>query len=151
MPVDAMQWAILGAVGLLSLPLLVCVGPSLWLYLRAWLAGVRVPMIELLGMHLRRCDARAVIDARIRAARSGIRIETSRLETHDLAGGDVGRVVSAVIAAKEAGVRAPWNTVAANDLAGVDLFEGIGRPPSSGQERPAAPARAEGARARRPE
>lgn len=115
-------WAVIAVGGLIVLLLMATLGQFISLYLQAWLSNAQVGMIELVGMHLRRVDARTVVINRIRAAKSGLAITTNQLETHYLSGGHVPDVVSAMIVAKSAGRDLPWEVAAEMDLTGRDVL-----------------------------
>jgi len=92
------------------------------LYARALLSGAPVTMLDVLGMKLRRVDARQVINAWIQARREGIDVSRAELEAHVLVGGDLPHVMSALIAAKKLGTELPWKEAAAMDLAQRDVL-----------------------------
>jgi uncharacterized protein YqfA (UPF0365 family) len=93
------------------------------LWTRALVSGAHVELMSLIGMRLRRVDAREVINARIQLCRADLRIDVPLLESHVLAGGDLRHVVNAVVAAKMGGKELPWDSAAAMDLAGRDVVE----------------------------
>src|SRR5579871_2773722 len=78
------------------------------LWFQAYMSSSSVSLWNLIGMSLRRVDARVIVQAKIMAMQSGIanepgrEITSRRLEAHYLAGGDVPRVVRAIIAAHRA-------------------------------------------------
>ena len=93
------------------------------LYTRALLAGAPVTMLDVLGMKLRRVNARTIVDAWIQARREGIGVTIADLESHVLAGGDLPHVMTAVIAAKKMGKELQWKQATAMDLAQRDVVE----------------------------
>jgi uncharacterized protein YqfA (UPF0365 family) len=93
------------------------------LYARALVSGAPVPMFNLIGMRLRRVDAKAVINAWIQARRAHVPVALAELESHVLAGGDVPHVMAAVVAARERGRELEWKQAAAMDLAQYDVVE----------------------------
>jgi uncharacterized protein YqfA (UPF0365 family) len=93
------------------------------LYTRALLSGAPVTVLDVLGMKLRRVNARMVVDAWIQARRERIGVTLADLETHVLAGGDLPHVMSAVIAAKKMGKELDWKQATAMDLAQRDVVE----------------------------
>jgi uncharacterized protein YqfA (UPF0365 family) len=88
---------------------------SVWL--RAWLAGAPVGMLNLLAMKLRQVPFSLVVDARVTAKKAGIDIPIDDIEAHYLAGGNVVPTVQALIAAQKAGIELNWNRACAIDLA----------------------------------
>ena len=58
---------------------------SLWLQAR--LSGAAVSFAELIGMTLRKVNARTITVSRITAAKAGIELSTAQLESHFLARG----------------------------------------------------------------
>ncbi len=96
---------------------------SLWL--QAKLSGARVTFAELIGMTLRKVNARTITVSRITAAKADIELSTSQLEAHFLAGGRVPNVVRALIAATRASIELSWETATAIDLAGRDILDAV--------------------------
>ncbi|AEB11872.1 flotillin-like protein FloA [Marinithermus hydrothermalis] len=95
------------------------------LWISAWAAGVRVPLITLIAMRLRRVPPARVIHPLIKATKAGLEVPLDRLEAHYLAGGNVDRVVDALIAAEKAGISLTFDRAAAIDLAGRDVLEAV--------------------------
>ncbi len=108
-------------VGLFILFSVVPVG----LWVSAWAAGVRVPLITLIAMRLRRVPPARIIYPLIKATKAGIQVPLEKLEAHYLAGGNVDRVVDALIAAQKAGIELTFDRAAAIDLAGRDVLEAV--------------------------
>ena len=96
---------------------------SLWLQAR--LSGASVTFAELIGMTLRKVNARTITVSRITAAKAGIELSTAQLESHFLAGGRVPNVVRALIAATRASIELSWETATAIDLAGRDILDAV--------------------------
>ena len=96
---------------------------SLWLQAR--LSGASVSFAELIGMTLRKVNARTITVSRITAAKAGIELSTAQLESHFLAGGRVQNVVYALIAATRANIELSWETATAIDLAGRDILDAV--------------------------
>lgn len=97
---------------------------SLWL--QAFFAGARVPVLTMVQMSLRKVDPAVIVKSKImmtQAESAPIDIET--IESHYLAGGNVHRVTLAMIAANRAGIDLLWDTATAIDLAGRDVFEAV--------------------------
>jgi len=88
---------------------------SVWL--RAWLAGAYVGIMNLVAMRLRQVPYGLMVDARITAKKAGIDITIDELEGHFLAGGNVVPTVQALIAAQKANITLDWNRACAIDLA----------------------------------
>lgn len=88
---------------------------SVWL--RAWLAGASVGMLNLVAMRLRQVPYGLIVDARITARKAGIAISVDDIEAHFLAGGNVVPTVQALIAAQKAGITLDWARACAIDLA----------------------------------
>jgi uncharacterized protein YqfA (UPF0365 family) len=86
-------------------------------FLRAWLAGAYVGMINLVAMRLRQVPYGLVVDARIRAKKAGIDVTIDEVEAQYLAGGNVIACVHALIAAQKAGILLDWKRSCAIDLA----------------------------------
>jgi uncharacterized protein YqfA (UPF0365 family) len=88
---------------------------SVWL--RAWLAGAYVGIINLVAMRLRQVPYGLIVDARITAVKAGIDISIDEMEAHYLAGGNVVQTVQALIAAQKAKIVLDWQKACAIDLA----------------------------------
>jgi uncharacterized protein YqfA (UPF0365 family) len=95
------------------------------LYVRAFVSGARVTMLDLIGMRLRRVPTTVVVDSRIQAHRAGLNVSTPEMESHVLAGGDVRRVINAMIAAHKANIDLGWQMATAIDLAGRDILDAV--------------------------
>ena len=114
------------AVGLL---LLLVVALLVFKYLNLWLqcvtTGARIGFIDLVGMSLRKINARVIVQSKIAAVRAGIDIDTRDLESHYLAGGHVTHVVRAMIAADRASLPLDFRIATGIDLAGRDVLEAV--------------------------
>jgi uncharacterized protein YqfA (UPF0365 family) len=119
----AWGWVFLAVAVLVVLLALMRIGRIFGLWVQALFAGAKFTLRELIGMRLRRVDARQIVLARIHAMRAGLDIPTASLESHYLAGGHVVRVVVAMIAADRAGIPLTWQTATAIDLAGGDVMD----------------------------
>ena len=106
---------ILGIVALVAL-LLVVKFARLWL--QAYFSRADVKLSELIGMWLRKVDARTIVLSKITAVQAGLAVTTKDLESHYLAGGRVPNVVRALIAANRANIELSLQTATAIDLAG---------------------------------
>jgi len=95
------------------------------LYVRSWVSGASVGLVELIGMRLRKVNTLSIVNSRIQAHRAGLRITTAEMESHYLAGGNVQRVINAMIAATKANIDLPWQTATAIDLAGRDILDAV--------------------------
>ncbi|NCX99326.1 MAG: UPF0365 family protein [Planctomycetia bacterium] len=114
---------LLGIVALTMLLLVVSYG-QLWF--QAYWSKARVTFFELLGMSLRKVNARTIVQAKIMATQAGLGdITTSKLEAHYLAGGDVPRVIRALIAAQRADLDLDFDRACAIDLAGRDVLDAV--------------------------
>ncbi|MBN2879932.1 MAG: flotillin-like protein FloA [Clostridia bacterium] len=95
------------------------------LWIRAAASGVRIGLIQLIGMRLRKVSPAAVINNMVTATKAGIGLETDKLEGHYLAGGKIDRVVKALIAAQRAGIDLGFERACAIDLAGRDVLTAV--------------------------
>ncbi len=119
-------WYIIAAVVFVFVLIIVfIVWQFMYLYIQALFSGARVGMLELIGMKIRKVDARTIVYSRIRAVKAGLPITTNQLETHYLAGGRVPNVVSAMISARSAKIPLDWDTSAAIDRAGRDIVDAV--------------------------
>jgi len=95
------------------------------MWLQARLSGAAVSFAELIGMTLRKVNARTIVVSRITAIKAGLEVSTAQLESHYLSGGRVANVVRALIAANRANIALSWQTATAIDLAGRDILEAV--------------------------
>ncbi len=95
------------------------------LWLQAYFSRADVKLSELIGMWLRRVDARTIVLSKITAVQAGLQLTTKDLESHYLAGGRVPNVVRALIAADRANIDLSFKTATAIDLAGRDILDAI--------------------------
>jgi uncharacterized protein YqfA (UPF0365 family) len=107
-------FAVLAVVGLILIAFL---WQFLGLYFQAFFSGAHVSLLDLIGMKLRKVNARSM--------RAGLQIPQQEMESHVLAGGDITRVINAMIAASKANIELPWKTATAIDLAGRDILEAV--------------------------
>ena len=97
----------------------------LGLWISALAAGVRIGILNLIGMRLRRVIPSRIVNPLIKATKAGLDISVDKLEAHYLAGGNVDRVVNALIAAQRANIPLEFERAAAIDLAGRDVLEAV--------------------------
>lgn len=110
---------------LFLLIVVVVVAQFLNLWIQALTSGARVSIFDLIGMRLRKVDARTIVLGRIRAVKAGLAITTEQLESHYLAGGRVPSIINAMIAADRAKLNLSYDTACAIDLAGRDILEAV--------------------------
>lgn len=95
------------------------------LWISASAAGVRVGIVNLVGMRLRRVAPSRIIIPLIKATKAGLDVTGNQLEAHYLAGGNVDKVVDALIAAHRANIELLFEKAAAIDLAGRNVLEAV--------------------------
>ena len=124
LPVVAVAALLLGFIALTMLLLVFNYG-QLWF--QAYWSKAHVSFASLLGMSLRKVNARTIVQARIMATQAGLGsdITPRRLEAHYLAGGDVPRVIRALIAAQRADLDLDFDRACAIDLAGRDVLDAV--------------------------
>ncbi|KPK85813.1 MAG: hypothetical protein AMJ81_02665 [Phycisphaerae bacterium SM23_33] len=118
-------WIGIGAVSLVVLILFLVVAKFFTLWVQALFAKAKVTLGELIGMALRKVDARVIVLSKIRAVQAGLALGTSDMESHYLAGGRVPNVITALIAANRANIDLTWKTATAIDLAGRDILDAV--------------------------
>ena len=118
-------WVVLAFLGLVVLALIATIWGVFSLWLQALSASADVSMFSLIGMRLRRLDAREIVTAKISMVQAGLEIKTDQLETHYMSGGRVARVSRAMIAAHRAKIDLPWQMATAIDLAGRDVLDAV--------------------------
>lgn len=114
---------ILGIILLLVILFFAFVPVGLWI--SAIASGVKVGIIDLIGMRLRRVSPSRIVLPMIKATKAGLSIKLNQLEAHYLAGGNVNSVVNALIAAERAQISLTFEQASAIDLAGRDVFEAV--------------------------
>ena len=114
---------ILGLVLLLVVVFFLFVPVGLWI--SALASGVKIGIIQLIGMRLRRVAPARIVLPMIKATKAGIPVKTNQLEAHLLAGGNVDNVINAMIAAERAEIAMTFEKASAIDLAGRDVFEAV--------------------------
>ena len=95
------------------------------LWISALSSGVRISIINLIGMRLRRVVPARIVNPLIKATKAGIELSIDKLEAHYLAGGNVDRVVDSLIAAQRADIPLEFERAAAIDLAGRNVLEAV--------------------------
>jgi len=96
---------IIGSVVALVILALIFSFISVWV--KAFLNGARVSIVNLVGMRFGGVPYSLVVDARITAVKAGITLTTDEIAAHYLAGGNVIPTVQALIAAARG--RVPWS------------------------------------------
>ena len=114
---------ILGIILLLVVLFFSFVPVGLWI--SAIASGVKIGILDLVGMRLRRVAPSRIVLPMIKATKAGITVKLNQLEAHYLAGGDVNSVVNALIAAERAQISLTFEQASAIDLAGRDVFEAV--------------------------
>jgi len=107
-------WILLVVVGLVFLILLF---NFFGIWIRAWVSGAYVGLVELLALRLRSVPVGLVVDNYINARKSGLDLTVDQLNVHFLAGGDVQGVVRALIASQKASIHLNFDRACAIDLA----------------------------------
>jgi uncharacterized protein YqfA (UPF0365 family) len=102
---------------IVGLVLLILLFNFFGIWIRAWVSGAYVSLIELAALRLRGVPVGVVVDNYINARKSGLDIAVDQLNVHFLAGGDVQMVVRALIAAQKASIHLEFDRACAIDLA----------------------------------
>jgi len=114
---------LLGIICLLIVLFFILVPVGLWI--SAIASGVKIGIIDLVGMKLRRVVPAKIVLPLIKATKAGLPMKANQLEAHLLAGGNVDSVVNALVAAERAGISLSFEQASAIDLAGRDVFEAV--------------------------
>jgi uncharacterized protein YqfA (UPF0365 family) len=114
-------------LGLAALTMVLLIFSYGQLWFQAYWSKAAVTFMELVGMTLRKVNARTIVQAKIMATQAGLGRDIScrRLEAHYLAGGDVPRVIRALIAAHRADLDLDFDRACAIDLAGRDVLDAV--------------------------
>lgn len=115
---------IVAVLGLVVLAVIFSFIP-LGLWISAMSAGVRVGIMNLVGMRLRRVPPHRIVEPMIKGTKAGLTLVLDKLEAHYMAGGNVDRVTNALIAAQRAGIPLEFERAAAIDLAGRDVLQAV--------------------------
>ncbi len=95
------------------------------LWISAIASGVKIGILNLIGMRLRRVRPAQIVMPMIKATKAGLKLTVNQLEAHYLAGGNVDSVVNALISSERAGMDLSFEQASAIDLAGRDVFEAV--------------------------
>lgn len=95
------------------------------MWLQAISSGCPIPILEFVGMFLRRIRPQAIVDALVMTHKAGIPVSIDKLQAHVLAGGNVRAVVQALVAASRANINLSFERAAAIDLAGRDVLDAV--------------------------
>lgn len=113
----SLQMILLALVLLVGLVFVILLFNFFTIFIRAWVSGAYVGLIELAAMRLRGVPVGLVVDNYINARKAGIDLTVDQLNVHYLAGGDVSMVVRALIAAQKAQIHLSFDRACAIDLA----------------------------------
>jgi uncharacterized protein YqfA (UPF0365 family) len=123
---NAIWWIIIIVAAIVAMVFFLIVGQFIGLWIQAFFASANISMFELIGMRMRKVNARVVVESKIQAVKAGLlNISTNDIESLYLAGGHVIKVVRAMIAANRAGIPLDWKQACAIDLAGRDIFDAV--------------------------
>jgi uncharacterized protein YqfA (UPF0365 family) len=95
------------------------------LWISANVSGVRVTILELIGMRIRRIPVSVIVNSLVTARKAGLNVTSNDLQTHFMAGGNVPNVIRALISADKANISLTFKQATAIDLAGRDVFEAV--------------------------
>lgn len=118
-------WVVLAIAGVVGIIIILVIAQFFGLWIQAFSASAGVTMWDLIGMRLRKVDARTIVLSKISAIQAGLDMTTRQLEAHYLAGGRVPNVVRAMIAAHRAQIPLDWDKATAIDLAGRDILDAV--------------------------
>lgn len=119
----------LGKIIMLAVILLLVLGFFVFVPVGLWVSaiasGVKISILQLVGMRLRRVAPAKIVLPMIKATKAGIPAKVNQLEAHYLAGGNVDNVINALIAAQRAEIALTFEKASAIDLAGRNVFEAV--------------------------
>lgn len=119
----------LGKIIMLTVILLLVLGFFIFVPVGLWVSaiasGVKISILQLVGMRLRRVAPAKIVLPMIKATKAGIPAKVNQLEAHYLAGGNVDNVINALIAAQRAEIALTFEKASAIDLAGRNVFEAV--------------------------
>ncbi|MCP5516303.1 MAG: flotillin-like protein FloA [Verrucomicrobiales bacterium] len=111
------EWVIGIFLGVVALVLFILLFNFFGIWIRAWVSGAYVGLIEMAALRLRGVPVGMLVDNYINVRKSGLEISVDQLNVHYLAGGDVAMVARALIAAQKASIRLHFDRACAIDLA----------------------------------
>jgi len=114
---SALSLLFFGFLGVVALVFLILIFNFFGVWIRAWVSGAHVGLVELAALRLRSVPVGLVVDNYINARKSGLDLTVDQLNVHFLAGGDVQMVVRALIAAQKASIHLVFDRACAIDLA----------------------------------
>ena len=119
----------LGKIIMLAVILLLVLGFFIFVPVGLWVSaiasGVKISILQLVGMRLRRVAPAKIVLPMIKATKAGIPAKVNQLEAHYLAGGNVDNLINALIAAQRAEIALTFEKASAIDLAGRNVFEAV--------------------------
>ena len=125
-------WVVISVVLLvLSLSALGMVAFYFRLWVRAFLAGANIGIVDLVGMTLKKVSANTIVKCKITAGKAGFTEEESgmtpaAMQAHYLAGGNLPLVIHAMVAARKAKtISLDYRLATAIDLAGRNVLEAV--------------------------
>ena len=110
--------------------IVVALGLFFWLvpvklWIQAIASGVKVGLMNLIGMRLRLVNPHAIVYPLIEAVQANAQVTINELETHLLAGGNVNNVAAGLISARNANIPLTFEQAAAIDLAGRNVQRAV--------------------------
>ena len=87
----------IGVVLLMGIVMFVSIAGTFRLWLMALLSGTPISMMRIVGMKLRRSDAKKIVAAMIQMNQGGVRVPIFKIESADLAGADVAKIALAAV------------------------------------------------------
>lgn len=85
-------------------------------WLQAFMAGVHLSVLDIVGMRLRKTDVRAVVRALVMAGQAGLPVSKLEMERAYLQGADLEKITLALIQAKKDGIEATFQELVEADL-----------------------------------
>ncbi len=85
-------------------------------WLQAFMAGVPLSLLQILGMRLRRTNVRSVVQALIMATQAGVPVPCVEMERAYLQGADLDKVTLALIQTHRSGKSVPFQELVEADL-----------------------------------
>lgn len=124
-PGDVLKWVGLIVLAIIAVALLGFFLAFGKLWLQAISSGCPVPILEFVGMFLRKIRPQVIVDALVMTHKAGVPVDLGKLQAHVLAGGNVRAVVQALVAASRANIKLTFERAAAIDLAGRDVLDAV--------------------------
>lgn len=115
--IDSVMFLVIAGIFLLfAVSVVVTVGKVFSPWLQAFLAGVPISVMQIVGMRLRKVDVRVVVRSLIMATQAGVPVPSVEMERAYLQGVDLEKITLALIHADREGKKVSFQELVEADL-----------------------------------